>query len=97
LHAQQQFQLEEIVMNSFFQSDTAEAKTSGFKHFKLGNFKPRTAALAIGTIGAVMMSIVLASAATTFGDPQAEGASGTTVQKRLGRCKAPTVPTAFAM
>ena len=84
-------------MTSLFQSDTPEAETSGFKHFKLGHFKPRTAALAIATIGAVMTSLVLASAATTFGDPHVEGASGATAQKRLGKCKAPTVPTAFAM
>lgn len=84
-------------MKSFFQSDAPEAKSSRFRHFKQGNVKTRTAALAIVTFGAVMTSIVLASAATTFDDPHAEGASGATVQKRLGRCKAPTLPTALAM
>lgn len=84
-------------MNSLFQSDASEAKTSYFKNFKLGNFKSRTAALAIGTIGAVLMSLVLASAATTFGDHRTEGVSGgAMVQKSPGKCKAATVPTAFA-
>ena len=84
-------------MKSFFQSPSPEARSSRFRHFKQGNFKTRTAALAIGMIGTVMTSIVLASAATTFDDPHAEGASGATVQKRLGRCKAPTLPPPFAM
>ncbi|MDD1533702.1 MULTISPECIES: hypothetical protein [unclassified Bradyrhizobium] len=84
-------------MKSFLQSDAPEAKSSKFRHLKQGNFKTRTAALAIVTFGAVTLSIVLASAATTFDDPHAEGASGAAVQKRLGRCKAPTLPPPFAM
>ncbi|MDD1518125.1 MULTISPECIES: hypothetical protein [Bradyrhizobium] len=84
-------------MNSFFPSDVSEAKASDFKTFRLGNFKSRTAALAIGTVGAVMTSLVLASAATTLGDHRPEGVSGgATVQKSPGKCKAATVPTAFA-
>lgn len=80
-------------MNSFFQSDASDAKTSNFKIFKLGNLMSRTAALAIGTISAVMMSLVLASAATTVGDHRIEGVSdGATVQKSPGKCKARTVP-----
>ena len=62
-------------MNSFFQSDASEAKSADSKNFKLGNFKLTTAALAIGTIGAVTMSLVLASAAMTFGDYRIEDVS----------------------
>jgi hypothetical protein len=84
-------------MNSFFQSDASEAKSADFKNFKLGNFKLTTAALAIGTIGAVTTSLVLASAAMTFGDYRIEDVSGSAaVQKRPGKCKAATVPTSFA-
>ncbi|WP_027571168.1 hypothetical protein [Bradyrhizobium sp. WSM1743] len=84
-------------MNSFISSNASEAKSSDFKHFKLGNFKSRTAVLAIGTIGVVMMSLVLASAATTFGSPLTESVrGGVAVQKSPGKCKAATVPTAFA-
>ncbi|WP_128924433.1 hypothetical protein [Bradyrhizobium guangxiense] len=84
-------------MNSFFQSDASEAKTSDFKNFRRGNLKSRTAALAIGTICAVVMSLVLASAATTLGDHRTDGVSGgAAVQKGPGKCKAATVPTALA-
>lgn len=84
-------------MNFFFPSDASEAETSDSKTFRLGNFKSRTAALAIGTVGAVMVSLVLASAATTLGDHRTDGVSGgATVQKSPGKCKAATVPTAFA-
>lgn len=84
-------------MNTFFPSDASEPKASDFKAFRLGNFKSRTAALAIGTIGAVMMSLVLASAATTLGDHRTDGVSGgAAVQKSPGKCKAARVPTAFA-
>lgn len=77
-------------MNVFIQSDSSEARSSGLKISKLGNFKSKTAALAIGTIAAVMMSLALASAATTSDDHRAEPASGASVQKSSGRCKAPT-------
>ncbi|WP_025034838.1 hypothetical protein [Bradyrhizobium sp. DOA9] len=84
-------------MNSFFQSDASEARTSDFKNFRRGNFKSRTAALAIGTIGAVMMSLVLASAATTLGDDRTDGVrGGAAAQKSPGKCKAAKVPAAFA-
>jgi hypothetical protein len=95
---QQPFQFEEIVMSSFSQSDASEAKASDLRNIRPGNFKFRTAALAIGTTGAVLISLALASAATTFDDHRTEGVSGSaTVQKSPGRCKAATVPTTFAM
>jgi hypothetical protein len=72
-------------MNCFFSFDA------------LGDFKSRTPALAIGIIGAVMMSLVLASAAPTSDDHRAEATSGATVHKSLGRCKARALPTALAM
>jgi hypothetical protein len=84
-------------MNSFSQSNAASANHSGPGNSMLGNFKSRTATLAIGTIGAVMMSLVLASAATTSADHRTGGASGgATVQKSIGRCKVPTASAAFA-
>ncbi len=77
-------------MNFFIQSDSSEARASGLKISKLGNFKSRIAALAIGTIAAVTMSLVVASAAMTSDDHRREPASGATAQKSPGRCKAPT-------
>ena len=77
-------------MNFFIQSDSSEAGTSGPKMSELGNFKSKTAALALGLIAAVTMSLVLASAATTSDDHRREPAGGATVQKSPGRCKAPT-------
>ncbi|SFN25616.1 hypothetical protein SAMN05216573_110146 [Bradyrhizobium sp. Rc3b] len=69
-------------MSSFIQSDASEAKISCFK-----NFKSRIVAVAIGTFGAVLMSLALASAATTFGDHRTEGVSGgAVVQKSPGKC-----------
>ncbi|TFV79880.1 hypothetical protein E4K64_04380 [Bradyrhizobium frederickii] len=85
-------------MSSFSQSDASEAKTSDFRNFRPGEFKSRTAALAIGTTGAVLISLALASAATTFDDRRTEGVSGgATAQKSPGKCKAAAVPTTFAM
>lgn len=82
-------------MNSCLRSDASEAKTSDFRNFRRGNFKSRTAALAIGTIGAAMMSLVLASAATTLGDHRTDGLSGgAAVQKSPGKCRAAKIPTA---
>lgn len=85
-------------MNSFIQSDASETETSDFKNFKLGHFKFRTAVLAIGAVGAVMISLVLTSVATTSGDHRTEAVGGgATVQKSPGRCRVPTDPTAFTM
>ncbi|MDT4743144.1 hypothetical protein [Bradyrhizobium sp. WYCCWR 12699] len=83
-------------MNSFIHPE-AEARTSDFKISMLGNFKLRTAALAIGTIGAIMMSLVLASTATTSDDLRPEAASAANARKSAGKCKAPMVPTVLAM
>ncbi|MBR0992937.1 hypothetical protein JQ580_19665 [Bradyrhizobium japonicum] len=77
-------------MNFFIRSDSSEAGTSEPKISELGNFKSKTAALALGTIAAVTLSLALASAATTSDDHRREPASGATVQKSTGRCKAPT-------
>ena len=92
-------------MNALIQSNAANPNQSGPRNCprncprnsRLGDFTSRTAALAIGTIGAVVMSLVLASAATTPGDHRTVGVSGgATVQKSPGRCKVPTAPAAFA-
>lgn len=80
-------------MNSFIQSKTASANHCGPGNSRLGDLKFRTAALAIGTIGAIVMSLVLASAASPPGDHRTGGAI---VQKSPGRCKVPTAPAAFA-
>lgn len=83
-------------MNFFFQPRACQAEASDSKRFK--DFRPRAAALAIGAVGAAMMLLVLASAATTFGDHRDEGGSvGASVRKGIGKCKAASAPAASAM
>lgn len=83
-------------MNWLYQPRACQAEASDPKRFR--DFRPRSAALAIGAVGAAMMLLVLASAATTFGDHRDEGVGvGATVRKGIGKCKAASAPAAFAM
>jgi hypothetical protein len=83
-------------MNSFFRPRACQANASDSRTCR--DFTPRTAALAVGVIGAIMISLALVSAAPTFGDRRDEGGSvGATVRKGAGKCKVAPSPAAFAM